>query len=113
MTTIAPNKVILTCTVSGKSVTWTNRSIIQKKIDQFGSLEAFSAQFTCKGAKKKNAIKKVGVTLKPVLEEGVKMGKMSPEEYTTKYVQKRYEYKDGMSCTVVVPEPVVVNNTGV
>ena len=111
MTTIAPNKVVLTCNVSGKTVTWTNKKIIQQKIDKYGSLETFMSKYTAKGAKKK--IEKVGVTLKPVLEEGVKMGKMSPEEYTTKYVTKRYEYKDGVSCTVVVPEPVLVDNQGV
>jgi len=109
MTTKAPNKVVLTCTVTGKTVTWTNKTIIQKKIDQYGSLETFMSQFKCKGAGKKK-VQKVGVTLKPVLEEGVKMGKMSPEEYTTKYVQKRYTYKDGTSCTVVVPEPTVAND---
>ena len=101
MTTIAPNKVVLTCIISGKTVTWTNKKIIQKKIDQFGSLETFMAQFTCKGAKKKE--KKVGNVLKPVLEEGVKMGQMTPEEYHTKYVQKVLQFKDGLNCTVVVP----------
>ena len=108
MTTTAPSKVILTCTVTGKTVTWTNKKIIQQKIDKYGSLETFMSKYTAKGAKKK--IKKVGVTLKPILQEGVKMGQMSPEEYTTKYVQKRYEYKDGTSCTVVVPEPVVASD---
>ena len=112
MTTKAPNKVVLTCTVTGKTVTWTNKTIIQKKIDQYGSLETFMSQFKCKGANKKK-VQKVGVTLKPVLEEGVKMGQMSSEDYHTKYVQKRYEYKDGVSCTVVVPEPVVLDNQGV
>ena len=112
MTTKAPNKVVLTCTVTGKTVTWTNKTIIQKKIDQYGSLETFMSQFKCKGANKKK-VQKVGVTLKPVLEEGVKMGQMSSEDYNTKYVTKRYEYKDGVSCTVVVPEPVVLDNQGV
>jgi hypothetical protein len=110
MTTIAPNKVVLTCNVTGKTVTWTNKKIIQQKIDKYGSLETFMSKYTSKGSKKKNKTEKVGVTLKPILQEGVKMGKMSPEEYTTKYVQKRYEYKDGTSCTVVVPEPVVASN---
>jgi hypothetical protein len=105
MTTIAPNKVVLTCNVSGKTVTWTNKKIIQQKIDKYGSLETFMSKYTAKGAVKK--AKKVGNVLKPVLVEGVAMGKMSPEEYTTKYVQKRYEYKDGTSCTVVAPATVV------
>lgn len=105
MTTIAPNKVVLTCNVTGKSVTWTNRSIIQKKIDQFGSLEAFSAQFTCKGAKKKEK-QPSAVVIKPILVQGVEMGKMSKEEYTTKYVTNNYQYKDGGHCTVVSPKVV-------
>ena len=111
MTTIAPNKVVLTCNVSGKTVTWTNKKIIQQKIDKYGSLETFMAKYTAKGAVKK--AKKVGNVLKPVLVEGVAMGKMSSEEYHTKYVQKRYEYKDGTSCTVVVPEPMVPNDVEV
>ena len=105
MTTIAPNKVVLTCTVSGKTVTWTNKKIIQKKIDQFGSLEAFVSQFKCKGAGKKK-VQKVGVILKPVLEEGVKMGQMSQKEYNDKYVTNTYQYKDGLNCTVSAPKVV-------
>jgi hypothetical protein len=103
MTTIAPNKVVLTCIVSGKTVTWTNRSIIQKKIDQFGSLEAFQAQFTCKGAVKKQK-DPAAVIIKPILVEGVKMGKMSAEEYNAKYVTRTYQYKDGTNCTVSAPK---------
>lgn len=106
MTTIAPNKVVLTCTISGKTVTWTNRSIIQKKIDQFGSLEAFTAQFTCKGAKKKEKKTSV-VAIKPILVQGVEMGKMSQKDYTAKYVTNTYKYNDGINCTVV--SPVVVS----
>lgn len=48
--TTIPNKLVLTCTITGKVVTWTNKAIIAKKIEQFGSLEAFVAQFKCKGA---------------------------------------------------------------
>ena len=106
MTTIAPNKVVLTCTVSGKTVTWTNKKIIQKKIDQFGSLEAFVSQFKCKEAGKKSTAKKIGVVLKPVLEEGVKMGKMTQKEYNDKYVTTTYQYKDGLNCTVSAPKVV-------
>lgn len=97
-----PNKLVLTCTVTGKTVTWTNKKIIQKKIDQYGSLDAFVSQFKCKGASKKEKVKKVGM-LKPILQEGVQMGKMSPEEYHSKYVTKTFTYKDGLSCTVSVP----------
>lgn len=107
MTTIAPNKVILTCNVTGKTVTWTNKKIIQQKIDKYGSLETFMSKYTSKGSKKKNKTEKVGKVLKPVLEEGVKIGKMSSEEYHTKYVTKVYEYKDGINCTVAAPATVV------
>ena len=101
MTTIAPNKVILTCTLTGKTVTWTNRSIIQKKIDQFGSLEAFQAQYTSKGATKKEK-EPSAVVIKPILMQGVALGKMTAEEYQNKYVTKTLTYKDGPNCTVVV-----------
>ena len=106
MTTIAPNKVILTCTVTGKTVTWTNKKIIQKKIDQFGSLEAFQEQFTCKGAVKKKKITRV-VALKPILEEGVNIGKMSLTEYQAKYMSTTHTFKDGINCTVVLPKVLV------
>ena len=101
-----PNKVILTCTITGKKVTWTNKKIIQKKIEQFGTLEAFQAQFKCKGAEKKERVKKVGM-LKPILVEGVQMGKMSQEEYRNKYVTKTFSYDDGTNCTVVIPQPTL------
>jgi hypothetical protein len=107
MTTIAPNKVVLTCNVTGKTVTWTNKSIIQKKIDQYGSLETFMSKYTSKGAGKKSTVKKVGVVLKPVLEEGVKMGKMSQKEYNDKYVTTTYQYKDGLNCTVSAPKVTI------
>jgi hypothetical protein len=98
-----PNKLVLTCTITGKKVTWTNKKIIQKKIEQYGSLDAFVAQFKCKGANKKEKVKKVGM-LKPVLLQGVEMGKMTPEEYHNKYVVKTFSYNDGTSCTVSVPK---------
>ena len=106
-----PNKIILTCTITGKKVTWTNKAIIAKKIQQYGSLEAFQAQFKCKGANKKDKPKPI-VALKPVLVEGVAMGKMSEEEYRNKYVTKTFSFNDGTNCTVVAPIPVS-NNPGV
>ena len=102
MTTQAPNKITLTCIVSGKTVTWTNRSIIQKKIDQFGSLEAFVAQFKARGASKKKKEPSV-VSIKPILQQGVALGKLTPKEYSDRYVTRKYDYKDGTSCTVVAP----------
>ena len=104
-----PNKVVLTCIVTGKTVTWTNKKIIQKKIEQYGSLEAFQAQFTSKGAKKKTSVKKVGM-LKPILEEGAAMGSMTQEEYNAKYVDRTYVWKDGSITRVSSPAPVQSNN---
>ena len=98
-----PNKLVLTCTITGKKVTWTNKKIIQKKIEQFGSLDAFVAQFTAKGAKKKEK-KPSAVTIKPILVQGVAMGKMSQEEYHAKYVTRTYQFKDGINCTVSAPK---------
>lgn len=106
MTTIAPNKVVLTCTVTGKTVTWTNKKIIQKKIDQFGSLEAFQSQFKCKGAVKKKKIERV-VALKPILHQGVALGALTPEEYHAKYMTVTRTYNDGTNCTVVSPKVLV------
>lgn len=57
MTTVAPKKIELTCTVTGKKTIWTNQKIIQAKIDQFGSLEAFEAQYKCKGASSNSKLK--------------------------------------------------------
>ena len=103
MTTTAPNKVVLTCNITGKTVTWTNKKIIQAKIDQHGSLEAFMSQYKSKGAKKEASTAKPIKLLKPILEEGVAMGKLSPEEYHSKYIQKVYTYSEGPTCTVVTP----------
>ena len=116
--TTIPNKLLLTCRISGKQVTWTNKAIIAKKIEQFGSLEAFVAQFTCKGAHgktkptgkswkgvpltPKEVINNPGV-LKPVFEQGVELGKMSEAEYKASRVTRVYENKDGTKCTVTAP----------
>ena len=108
-TTTAPNKVILTCTVTGKTVTWTNRSIIQKKIDQFGSLEAFQAQFKCRGAGKPAKKKEPSiVAIKPILQQGIALGKMTSKEYSDqypigRYYTRKYANKDGSYCTVIAP----------
>jgi len=105
-----PNKIILTCTITGKTVTWTNKKIIQKKIEQYGSLEAFQAQFTCKGAKKKKEKKPSAVAIKPILQQGVEMGKMSQEEYNAKYVDRTYIWPDGTTSRVAAPAPVQSNS---
>ena len=104
MTTIAPNKVTLTCTITGKTVTWTNRSIIQKKINQFGSLEAFQAQYTAKGAQKKSKVK--AQFIKPLLVQGAALGKMTSEEYAAKYprIERTYADKNNDVVTTVTVE---------
>ena len=103
MTTIAPNKITLTCTITGKQTTWLNRALIQKAIDKHGSLEAFMAQYVSRGAKKKDVPVKAKV-IKPILEQGIALGKMSTEEYTTKYVTRSWiDKKDGSVCTVIAP----------
>ena len=105
MTTVAPNKITLTCTVSGKTVVWTNKKIIQAKIDQFGSLEAFMAQYTAKGAGKTPKVK--ASFIKPILQQGVAMGKMSSEEYAQKYpvVERTYASKSNdVIATVYVAQ---------
>lgn len=87
MSQIIPNKLVLTCTKTGKVVTWTNKKIIAKKIEEFGSLEAFVNQFTCRGADKVIA---AGGTFTPpapkALSEEESIGKMSLKDYTTKYI---------------------------
>jgi len=103
MTTIAPKKIVLTCTVSGKQTTWTNQSIIQKKIDEHGSLEVFMAQYVSKGANKSVAQKvQEPKVMKEVFEQGVKLGKMTKEEYTAKHITRLYPNKDGSITTVCV-----------
>ena len=90
MTTIAPNKVTLPCTIPGKVTPWTNRKIIQAKIDQHGSLEAFMAQYTAKGAGKTPKVK--ASFMKPILQAGVELGKMTSEEYAAKYPRQERTY---------------------
>jgi len=98
MTTIAPNKITLTCTITGKTTTWTNKKIIQAKIDKHGSLEAFMAQYTTKGAQKKVKVK--AQFIKPLLVQGAALGKMTSEEYAAKYPRIERTYADKKSDVV-------------
>ena len=41
--------------------------------------------------------------VKPILEQGVALGKLSKGEYTTRYVTRMYPNKDGSICTVTAP----------
>ena len=110
MTTIAPNKITLTCTITGKTTTWTNKKIIQAKIDKHGSLEAFMAQYTAKGAQKKTVVK--AKMIKPILLQGKALGEMSSEEYAKKYprIERTYANKTGEVVTTVCVEPVIVDS---
>jgi len=45
-------KLVLTCSVTGKSVTWYNKSIIAKKIAEAGSLELLQNNFVSREGKK-------------------------------------------------------------
>lgn len=113
-----PNKLILTCNVTGKVVTWTNKAIIANKIAKHGSLQAFLSSYVSKGAgkvstdmKKKPETKAEAAAsfntkakfIKPILEQGIKLGKMSKDEYITRYVTRMYPNKDGSVCTVTAP----------
>jgi hypothetical protein len=125
MTTIAPKKLLLTCTLTGKVATWTNQKIIQAKIDQFGSLEAFTAQYQSKGAGE--VVKAKAQIPKPVLEQGVVPSKKTPKEYTppppasvvhqhgyeqvtevrngVEYITRKWTNEDRSTCTVTAPAP--------
>jgi len=115
MTTIAPNKVILTCKVTGKSVTWLNRSLIQKAIDKHGSLEQFQANFISREGKSQNKKPVVKAQIiKPILEQGIKLADQiidpALKEYAHNgviYQVRIFEYKDGTTCTVSAPKPAV------
>lgn len=41
----------LICTISGKEKTFTNRSYIEKKINEYGSLEKLKQKYICREAK--------------------------------------------------------------
>lgn len=83
-----PSKLVLTCTVSGKTVTWTNKKIIAKKIAEHGSLDAFVKQFTCRGANKATPIERPVGIIKPILQRGVAIGNMTLQEYQETFLKK-------------------------
>lgn len=115
-----PSSVTLTCNISGKVVTWTNKTIIAKKIEQYGSLEAFASQYVSKGVKNQtNKIVKPkqtkqqsvesfnlpgGKIVRPILEQGVKLGKMTEADY--KRVSRIQKLSDGSECTITTCEQV-------
>ena len=93
--------MILTCNVTGKQVKWTNKAIIDAKIKQYGSEEAFRAAYVSKGANKKAKVKSTLLRdgevdlMKSICEEGVKLAPpglstkhLTAEQYAAHYKQK-------------------------
>lgn len=117
-----PNKLILTCNISGRVCTWTNKTIIQKHINKHGSLEAFLSSYVSKGAgkvstnmdKKKSETKEQAAAsfntkakiVKPILEQGIKLGKMTEEDYKRFHNVRVQKLQDGSECTIVTSEQV-------
>ena len=117
MTTIAPKSIILTCNITGRQVKWASQSIIQKHIDKHGSLEAFLSSYVSKGAGKvSTGMKKVKQSkeqsvesfkmpiVKPILEQGIKLGKMTEEDYKRFHKVRVQKLQDGSECTIVTSE---------
>ena len=93
--------IILTCNVTGKTVKWSNQSIIDAKIKQYGSEEAFRKAFVCRGAVKKPKVKSMLLRdgevdlMKSILEEGIKLAPpglstkhLTAEQYAAHYQKK-------------------------
>ena len=93
--------ITLTCNVTGKVVTWTNKTIIQKHINKHGSLEAFQKAYVSRGAVKKPIVKSALLRdgevdlMKSILEEGVKLAPtglstkhLTAEQYALHYQKK-------------------------
>ena len=93
--------MILTCNVTGKTVKWSNQKIIDAKIKQYGSEEAFRKAFVCRGAVKKPIVKSALLRdgevdlMKSILEEGVKLAPtglstkhLTAEQYALHYQKK-------------------------
>jgi hypothetical protein len=118
-----PNKLILTCNITGKQVTWTNKTIIASKIAKHGSLQAFLSSYVSKGAGKvSTGMKKVkqtkeqsvesfkvpgGKIIKPILEQGVKLGEMTEADY--KRISRVQTYHDGTQCTIDTYTPIATS----
>ena len=126
-----PKSLTLVCKVTGVTVKYTNAAIIKKKCEEAGSVESFvsnfvsqraisaakrsgagatipaeGSQYVSKGAGKKatpSGKTWKGKLMKAVCDQGVRLGKMSTEEYHTQYVTRHYPNKDGSICTVVAP----------
>jgi hypothetical protein len=120
-----PNKLILTCNITGKQVTWTNKAIIADKIAKHGSLEAFLSSYVSKGAgkvstnmdKKKSETKEQAAAsfntkakiVKPILEQGIKLGKMTEADYK-RFNTRVQKLSDGSECTITTHAHEQVGN---
>ena len=93
--------ITLTCNVTGKTVKWSNQKIIDEKIKQYGSLEAFQKAYVSRGAVKKPIVKSALLRdgevdlMKSILEEGVKLAPtglstkhLTAEQYALHYQKK-------------------------
>jgi hypothetical protein len=82
-------------------VKWSNQKIIDAKVAEYGSLEAFQKAYVSRGAKKKEKVKssllKDGEVdlMKSILEEGVKLAPpglstkhLTAEQYAAHYQKK-------------------------
>jgi len=97
--------ITLICNVTNKKVVWTNKAIIDAKIKQYGSLEAFKAAYVSKGANKKAKVKSTLLKsnevnlMKAICEEGIKLSPQSIDKsLSTKHMSneeyvKHYEAK--------------------
>ena len=87
--------------MTGKTVKWSNQKIIDEKIKQYGSEEAFRKAFVCRGAVKKPIVKSALLRdgevdlMKSILEEGVKLAPtglstkhLTAEQYALHYQKK-------------------------
>ena len=97
--------ITLICNVTKKTVKWSNQKIIDAKIKQYGSLEAFKAAYVSKGANKKPKVKSMLLRdgevnlMKSICEEGIKLSPQSIDKsLSTKHMSneeyvKHYEAK--------------------
>jgi hypothetical protein len=92
----APKVITLKCNVTGIEVKWTNQANIAKKIQQYGSLEAFQKAYVSRGASKPT--KTVSVAREETNENEV-----TRADGLSRYVTRIYHDAKGHPCTVRAP----------
>jgi|APCry1669188879_1035177.scaffolds.fasta_scaffold19095_2 gamma-glutamyl phosphate reductase len=107
--------IILTCNVTGKTVKWSNQSIIDAKIKEYGSLEAFQKAYVSRGANKKSktsiksALLRDGEVslMKSIFEEGIKLAPANTTLSTKHMTNEEYvkHYEDKIAALVAVNAP--------